>query len=482
MKSTGRYIFLAVILTITVLPAFPLFKYTDNLISNVSLKHDGSKIIVSADFDLSGIKMNKTQGAVFVPLLINGKDTLALPEVGLYGRTRWYKLDRAQLLPPPYSKAIALQYKDRNRMVHYKAETEFEDWMNGAELFMKYVDYGCANCQSSYISPVVLARCRETPSNLFTPEFIYAEAEAEAVKMREMTGKAYIDFPVGQTVIRPDFRNNAFELYKIINTIDSVKKDKDISVTSLSIKGFASPEGAYENNARLAMGRTDALKEYVRRLYNFPYGFISTSYEPEDWQGLREWVMNSNISYKYGILDIIDSYLPPDEKNTKIQNTYPSEYRFLLDYVYPTLRRSDYKIEYTIRQFSDIKEIEEIYKVSPQKLSLSEIYTLAKRYIPGTEDYNEIFKTAVKLFPNDEIANLNAANSEMSKGNLTAAAFYLEKAGDSPETTYAKGILAALQGDRDKAETLIQWAFFKGLNRAEPVLQHLKNSKLPGEK
>lgn len=466
----------------SICPAFSEIQYANNVVSNITMTRNESKMVIGMEFDLSQIKLKSTQATVFIPLIVNGNDTLSLPEVGVYGRNRWYKFDRADRLPANYNPSVALRYKKNMGTYPYLVNVDYQDWMNGSEIVMKYVDYGCANCQTTYISPGILAQYEEKITNAFFPQFIYKEAVAEVVKTRELSGKAYVDFPVNQTVIKPDYRNNAFELAKIITTIDSVRNDKDITVTSLSIKGFASPEGSYENNARLAMGRTDALKEYVRRLYNFPYGFINTSYEPEDWEGLREWVMNSNISYKYGILDIIDSYLPPDEKNTKIQTTYPSEYRFLLDYVYPGLRRSDYTIEYNIRQFADIDEIAEIFKVSPQKLSLSEMYALANRYQPGTDDYNEIFKTAVRMFPNDEIANLNAANSEMSKGNLSAAAFYLENAGDSAEATYAKGVLAALQGDREKAETLIQWSVFKGLKQAEQVLENLKNSKLPGEK
>lgn len=464
------------------LPAFSENQYANNVVSDISMTRDEAKMIVGMEFDLSQIKLKSTQATVFIPLIVNGNDTLSLPEVGVYGRTRWYKFDRADKLPADYNPSIALRYKKNMGTYPYLVDVEYQDWMNGSEIVMKYVDYGCANCQTTYINPGILAQYEEKITNLFFPQFIYKEAVAEVVKTRELSGKAYVDFPVNQTVIKPDYRNNAFELAKIIATIDSVKNDKDITVTSLSIKGFASPEGSYDNNARLAKGRTEALKDYVENLYKFPTSFISTSYEPEDWQGLKEWVEKSDIENKEGILSIIDLDLAPDPKNTKIQTTYPKQYKYLLANVYPGLRHSDYRIEYSIKQFTDMNEIAEVFKTSPQKLSLSEMYTLASNYEPGSEEYNEIFETAVRMYPDDETANLNAANAAMNVGNLKAAEKYLQKAGNSAETIYAKGILAALQGDREKAETLIQSSIFKGLNQAEQILENLKNSKLPTEK
>jgi outer membrane protein OmpA-like peptidoglycan-associated protein len=110
---------------------------------------------------------------------------------------------------------------------------------------------------------------------------------AEVVKSREIKGSAFIDFPVNQVVIYPDYRSNSAELEKIMATINSVREDKDVSITSLSIKGFASPEGTYQHNTYLAKERTAALMNYVQNLYHFAPSIVKTNYEPEDWMGLR---------------------------------------------------------------------------------------------------------------------------------------------------------------------------------------------------
>ena len=80
----------------------------------------------------------------------------------------------------------------------------YEEWMNGATLYLKRCDYGC--CQSILSEDKVsIGRWYETT---YVPSFNYVTPVAEKVKMRELKGKAYIDFPVNMTELYPDYRNN----------------------------------------------------------------------------------------------------------------------------------------------------------------------------------------------------------------------------------------------------------------------------------
>lgn len=137
------------------------------------------------------------------------------------------------------------------------------------------------------------------------------------MKSRSLSGTAFIDFPVNQTVIYPDYRRNTAELGKIQATIDSVRNDKDVTITSVWLKGYASPESPYKHNTQLAIGRTTALKKHIGLLYNFADNIIQTDYEPEDWAGLRRHVEQSKIDHRTEILALIDSDMEPDAKEAK---------------------------------------------------------------------------------------------------------------------------------------------------------------------
>lgn len=427
--------------------------------SNVSMQRSAQDMTVGITIDLASTPMKGDRVITYTPVIKNGSDSVCLTPVSIYGRTRWLQYQRNGKHPSEITSEIAYRYSERPQTVAYTESAPYAEWMNGATLLLRRTDYGC--CQKMIDrEDVPLANWRQV---VYKPTFRYVTPVASTGKQFDLSGRAYVDFPVNLTVIYPDYRRNSIELAKIIATIDSIRSDLDVTVDSISIKGFASPEGPYDNNIRLAKGRTEALKTYVQNLYRFPEGFITTDYEPEDWEGLREFVATHDISNREGILAIIDSDLAPDPKNTKIQTTFPEQYQFLLATVYPALRHSDYKISYTVRTFTDVEEIRRVFSSEPNKLSLNEMFLLAQTYTPGSEEYNEVFETAVRMFPTDSVANLNAANAAMQSELYTEAAKYLNKAGHSAEAEYARCIHDTLTGNYSDAALHLRSALDKGI-------------------
>ena len=420
-------------------------------VKEVKIKRNAELMSVAMNMQLGDYSLDGDRVSVFAPVLVNGTDSLALDPVGLYSRVRYIQYMRYGNFAVGGPKETSYKYAERPSEMTYSQTVPYEEWMNGATLYMHRCDYGCCNTLlDEEYAP--LAGWREAG---YTPVYHYVTPEAEKVKMRELAGRAYIDFPVNMTNLYPDYRKNPTELAKIIATIDSVRNDKDVTVKRITIKGWASPESPWENNTRLAKGRTATLKQYVMNLYNFPDDFIETDFYPEDWFGLRDFVEASNLPHRAEILALIDDdTIEPDPKEWKLKSTYPDEYKFLLATVYPGLRHSDYTIEYTIRHYSDPAEIRRVMADAPQKLSLDEFFILAKTLEPGSDEYNEVFETAVRMYPNDETANLNAASSAMQRNDLANAEKYLSKAGNSDEATYARGVYAALRCDFGRAVEL----------------------------
>lgn len=417
--------------------------------NDIKIKRNSDLMTIGMDMGLGAYKMHGDKVTVFTPVLVNGKDSLDITSVGLYSRIRYiqYLRDGREGVSGPAE--VSYRYSKRPVDFDVLESVPYQDWMNGATLYMERRDYGC--CHTLLNRELVpLGRWYEAA---YKPTFHYVTPEAELIKIRILKGRAYIDFPVNMTDLYPDYRNNPRELQTIIATIDSVRNDKDVNIREITIKGYASPESPWSNNTRLAMGRTATLKKYVQNLYQFDANLIKTDYCPEDWEGLREFVEKSGLKHKNEILALIDDdTIKPDPKEALIKSRYPDEYQFLLQTVYPALRHSDYTIEYSIRHYSDPEEIRQIMATSPQKLSLDEFYILAKTLEPGSDEYNEVFETAVRMYPKDETANLNAANSAMQRGDLESAAKYLGKAGESDAAIYARGVLAALNGEyRDAA-------------------------------
>ena len=437
-------------------------------IENFNMNREGKYLTVEINLDLNKLNVDANRAVLLTPRLVNGTDSLDLPSVGIYGRRRYYYYVRNGIGSISGENETVYRAAGKPDSVAYNNLAEYEDWMDGATLKFHRSDWGCCHEILAEYEGIV-GRHREA----FFPELVFVQPKAEVMKSRSLSGSAYIDFPVDQTVIYPDYRRNTVELGKIQATIDSVRNDKDITITSVWLKGFASPESPYKHNTDLAIGRTAALKKHIGQLYHFADNIIQTDYEPEDWAGLRRYVEQSNIDHRTEILVMIDSDMEQDAKEAKIKRTYPEEYRFMLQNFYPALRHTDYRIDYNIRTFSEADEIRRIMAEQPQKLSLNEFYLVAGKYEPGTDEFTEVFNTAVRMFPNDEIANLNAANAAIRRDDFGTARRYLDKAGDSAEAVYARGALAVREGYIDTARRYLSKAKEMGLEKAALTLKEL---------
>lgn len=437
-------------------------------IKSFNINREGKYLTVKMNLDLNKLDVDANRAVLLTPRLVNGTDSLDLPAVGIYGRRRYYYYVRNGIGSISGESETIYRASSKPDSVAYNNLAEYEKWMDGATLKFHRSDWGCCHeIVAEYEG--ILGRHREA----FFPELIFVQPKAEIMKSRSLSGSAYIDFPVDQTVIYPDYRRNTTELGKIQATIDSVRNDKDVTITSVWLKGFASPESPYKHNTELAIGRTAALKKHIGQLYHFADSIIQTDYEPEDWAGLRRYVEQSNINYRAEILALIDSDMEPDAKEAKIKRTYPDEYRFMLQNFYPALRHTDYRIDYNIRKFNKVEEIKRIMAEQPQKLSLNEFYLVAGKYEPGTNEFTDVFETAVRMFPNDEIANLNAANAAIRRDDFATARRYLDKAGDSAEAVYARGALAIREKDYDTARRYLGKAKEMGLEKATLTLKEL---------
>ena len=469
-----RYILLATLALLSIhagysqeIPEAKIKDYT------LELKDD-NLFNIDIEIDLSSLNIRTTQVVILTPYVINGADSLKLKSVAVYGRNRRIYYKRNEHIKPTMAGDITLGKSETRDVVNYSTSVPFVEWMNGCSVEIKRNDCGCCGHTTEVASAKLVDRF---PIEPYYPELIYLRPEHEAVKTRQISGSAFVDFPVSQTVIYPTYRNNTAELAKITGTIDSVKSDKDVTIKSISIKGYASPESPYSNNTRLAKGRTEALKLYVEDMYHFGEGFIMTDYEPEDWAGLERYVMASSLPHKNEILEVIRSDREPDKKEWIIKSTWKEEYRYLLDNCYPALRHSDYVIEYEIKSYSNPVEIERILHTAPQNLSLEEFFILAQTYEPGSDEFNNLFETAVRMYPNDPIANLNAANSAILKGDYSSALRYLDKAGDMPEAHYTRGALEVYMDNNDAAKPYFEEAQRQGIPQAEVALAEIAKKR-----
>ncbi|MCD8318275.1 MAG: DUF3868 domain-containing protein [Paraprevotella sp.] len=442
-------------------------------IDSVYLQPAGRSLLVEMQLRLDSVNIGADRLLAYTPVLEgdNGQKKTMKP-VLITGLDQHYVYLREGNENNP--EAWELRRKNGTRQsYHYTFTVPFESWMIDSKLSVMEDLCGCGDLLNENKIPV--------KSVDYHPErdimLAFVTPKVEERKVRQESGEAFLDFPVNKTVIYPEYRNNPRELHKIIATIDLVRNDTNTVITGIGIHGYASPEGGYANNERLAQGRAEALRTYVSQLYRLSPDIFSVKSTPEDWDGLRKYVKSSSMASKLDMLEIINrTDLDPDAREARLRQSFPADYRFLLDNVYPGLRHSDYTVTYIVRPFS-VAETRQIMKTRPAQLSLNEMFMVAQSYRPGSADYNQVFAEALKYYPDDPVANLNAAIYAINRRDLKGAEAYLAKAGDSPEAVHARGVWAMLSGQYDRAEAWLLEAKVNGVKEAESNLKVLDKLK-----
>ncbi len=440
----------------------------DFLVKEKSVDQVNGMLSLRMKVDVSRMEIPGDESVVCTPVIEAGDSMRAMAPLILNGRSRHILYQR--LHKRPRNEQEYRRNNGKTQQLDYQSETPYADWMEKAEVSLIMDNCGCGWKALQQDKSPLFALDFSKPAEP-APEMVYWVPQAEEIKARKLEGSAYLDFPVNQTTINPSYRRNPEELRKIRETIDAVRNDPYTTITRVAIKGYASPEGAYQSNAYLAENRAKALANYVKGLYDFGSIQMSVDFEPEDWKGLEKAVENGYFSDKEELLSIIRADEPADydlrEQKLKAVNG-GAAYRTLLSEVYPSLRHSDYEVDYTIRNFS-IDEAKKLAFSDPSKLSLNEFFQVAETYPAGSEEFNEVFETAVRIYPDDPVSNLNAAITAIGAKQFGKAKRYLAKANECPQKELAKAAIAMYEGRTDEARRLL-----KGIEQAPEVADAVK--------
>lgn len=445
----------------------------------VSIDETSNQLLLDIDLDMAEIKLPANREMIFTPVIIaqNGTDSLELDPITVAGRNRWYWHVRNNDIEAPRTQLFRAGTPDH---ATYSERIPFEPWMGNSLIEMRQESANC--CDRAEVIPgpgrrgnidLAVIDTRRPP---LIAEFVFAPPVDAGPVIKELKGSAFITFVVNRTELNPTYMINPQELKKIYNSIQFVKDDPDATITHVHIKGFASPEGPYDNNVRLATGRTETLRKHVRDLYHFADSTITSSFDPEDWGGLRNYITDSlqfPIQHRAELLEIIDGPLGYDARDREMKIRFPKDYAVILKQIYPWLRHSDYAVQYAIRTFTTLEEIKAAFETDPTRLRNVDFFTLAESYPEGSPEHAAVIEKAVEIYPDDPGTNLNVAVIELMRGNDLKAMSHLYRAGDTPEANFARGVVTARRGDYVEALRLFEIAKAGGVAKAQDYIDNI---------
>ena len=291
--------------------------------------------------------------------------------------------------------------------------------------------------------------------------------------------EANIKFLIQQATLRQsELKNNSVQ--EFVKLLEQINNDREgLKLNEVEVSAYASPDGGYDLNDKLAAQRQKNTQQYVEQQLKkakLSDATVDAKYTAEDWEGFQELVNASNIQDKDVILRVLSMYKDPQEREQQIKNI-SAAFRELADGILPQLRRSRMIINYETVGRSD-DQIQEQLKADASKLNVEEMLYAAALTDNANEKEN-IYKTTTKLYPNDARAYNNLATIEYAKGNYDAAKKFVEQAqqvsANIPEAAANLGLLALQKGDIQNAEALIAKA--SGANGLNEVMGNLNLAK-----
>lgn len=270
--------------------------------------------------------------------------------------------------------------------------------------------------------------------------------------------EANIKFLINQANLRKsELKNNS--VGEFVKLLKEINKDREgLNLQNVEIQAYASPEGGFKFNDKLANKRQNVSEKYVRKEMKSAgvEGNLDAHYTAQDWEGFQQLVQASNIQDKDVILRVLSMYKDPQEREQQIRNMSEG-FRELADAILPELRRSRLIIHYETIGHND-EQIKAQYNEDAAKLSADELLYYATLEEDAAKK-EEIYAKTAQLYTNDYRPLNNLAVMAFNRGDEAKAkellAQAITKSNNAAEANATLGLIALKNGNVAEAENLI---------------------------
>ena len=431
--------------------------YLENLkLDNQCVVKTSNDVSVSVDIRLDGMRLDRQQSVRLVPVLVSADGTRQqeLVPVLIEGKVRSKVTDRKLALGELQEEEGMIRLKRANgeeQTVAYQTVTPYAPWMVNGRLEVRGYITGCAQCSEG---DEILTAGEVLPYR----EPVFALAPAMQPAEEEVKRRA--------------------ELESVQRSFALLKENLNLTVTGIYITGYASPEGSMAYNEKLSQRRAQTFADYVQKHNkDLPEDLWHVAWKGEDWDGFvaqveqaEGWPARAKV--QEAIAQCNDNI---DACEWKIrQQLSADDYRYLIDELYAPLRRNDYRIEYTVRNFTP-EEARQILETRPDLLSAAEMQRVADSYGRDTDGYRKALDTALRTYPDNVALRYNVALAAVNAGRYTEAITLLKDTQDGASLNLL-GVAHYKSGDKRQAEQAFRRAVQAGYAPAEESAAKVKEA------
>ena len=347
----------------------------------------------------------------------------------------------------------------------YKGTIKYSEEMADYDLFATAT--ATMNDNSKSLGAVKVAEGVMATATRVINDEVPAVSDHTYEKVTVLEETAVIYFTVNQSNVRYSQKSS-----------DEIKKLKEFAklgyeTKNIELSSFASPEGTLDVNDKVSDNRANSTFSYAKRLMKQLKVdgarnddlYIQSS-KGEDWSGFNKLVNSSDMKDKSKVLNIVRNQKDPQKREESIRDM-AEIYDAIEDDVLPKLR----KATITLRVFEPKKTDEEIASLAISEPTLLDIKEMlyAASLIEDNSIKKTIYNTTSKTFANDYRAYNNLAGIYIQEKNMNKAIDMLGKASkynaNAAEVKENQGIIAAIQGDYDKAASLYNASNASDINK-----------------
>ena len=362
--------------------------------------------------------------------------------------------------------------KDAPLAVRYRSSLPYDRAMLDGSIVLYEVVHGCADCLEG-MDTLVLSEVLPRYEPRFGPDFMVSPDGNE--KRRERRFRADLAFMVNLSRIDPEYKDNAEALDGIVESIRTAMNDTVYTVRAVRFMGFASPEGPERFNTLLAGRRAASLADYIVETSRgmLPDSIIMVEGGAEDWDGFFAAVDGNQSVAGNRSVAAVRASLTADNRDSceRVLRADRNLFNVLRTDILPALRRTEYTIEYDVRDFSP-EEAERLWQEHPEWLSINELYSVAELYGDDDPRYIEVLLAAARTYPADVAAVHNAAMA-LCRSGMSVEAVSLLSGRYEPGLLNTLGIIYAGEEMYDEALNAFRLAMDAGSEDAGRNLAEL---------
>ncbi len=302
---------------------------------------------------------------------------------------------------------------------------------------------------------------------LVKKEFKMILEDDKIVRSKDTMFEAKINFDRAKSLVKPNELKDK-DILDMVAWIKNAQANPKITINSIEIKGYASPDGEESKNDMLSADRSREARTAIisimkREKLNalVDTSIYSISKYGEDFEGFKaQLALTTTIAEadKNLFIRVLEMSQDPKQRETEMINLGKS-YQQLEKDVFPAIRRTIITVNYTLAGLTD-EELKAASVSNPESLGVEELLFVAGL----SNDVNEkarIYEIAAKNYSGDYRTHNNLGVVKFLLNKMPDAKNSLEKANQVKDNANTKNNLAGiaiLEGDRSASRKLINQA------------------------